>query len=310
MGAPHNRDTMTTSPPRLFDRRLRDIRRRRAHRLAVDGADFLLRAAADDLTGRLDAVQRRFALAADIGSATPYLAERLAGTGRAARVIRLDGLAEARPDIVADADLLPLGPASVDLAVSALALQWSDDLPGVLAQVCRVLRPDGLFLAVLAGGDTLIELREALTAAEAEIAGGASPRVIPFVRLADMAGLMQRAGFALPVVDREVLTVRYASARRLMHDLRAMGATSPLVARSRRPLSRAILARAEAVYAERFADPDGRLRATFDLISASGWAPHDSQQRPLKPGTAARRLADALGTEEQSAGEKAGRDPA
>jgi hypothetical protein len=181
-----------------------------------------------------------------------------------------------------------------------------DDLPGVLAQIRAALKPDGLLLAALLGGETLFELRQALAAAESEITGGASPRIAPFGELRAVGGLLQRARFALPVIDQDRHIVRYASALHLMRDLRAMGAANALKERSRKPLGRAVLLRTVEIYAERFSDPDGRVRATFDVISLSGWAPHKSQQKPLRPGSAKARLADALGTVERSAGEKAG----
>ena len=295
-----------SGPPRLFDRNLLDARRRRALARPVPDADFLLRAIVDDIGERLGAVQRRFALGADIGTPLDLLARRLAADGQVERIVRLDRIGETRLDVVADPEALPLAEASVDLAVSALALHWCDDLPGALAQIRRALKPDGLLLAALLGGDTLTELRQSLAASEADITGGASPRVAPFTELRAAGALLQRAGFALPVIDMDRRTVRYASALHLMRDLRAMGAANALVERSRRPLPRAVLARAVEIYAERFSDPDGRVRATFDVISLSGWAPHDSQQKPLRPGSAKARLADALSTVERSAGEKAG----
>jgi SAM-dependent methyltransferase len=190
--------------------------------------------------------------------------------------------------------------------VSSLALHWVNDLPGTLLQIRRVLQPDGLFLAVMAGGETLNELRHSLAAAESEVEGGLSPRVAPFVEVRAMGTLLQRAGFALPVADVDRLTVRYADLAGLFRDLRAMGATNALTARRRRPLRRRTLQRAAEIYAERFADADGRLRATFDLLWVSAWAPHESQQQPLKPGSAKMKLADALGTQELSAGERTG----
>jgi SAM-dependent methyltransferase len=295
-----------SGPPRLFDRTLLDARRRRALRGTTAGADFLLRVVADDLLDRLAAVKRTFNLAAAIGSPLPLIAERLATGGQVGRVIRIDRLAETRPDIVGDQEALPLAPASIDLAVSALALHWSDDFPGVLAQIRHALKPDGLFLATLLGGETLTELRQSLAAAEAEVSGGASPRVAPFAELRAAGALLQRAGFTLPVIDLDRRTVRYDTALHLMHDLRAMGATNVLLERSRRPMLRRMLARATEIYEERFSDSDGRIRATFDLISLSGWAPHQSQQQPLRPGSARARLADALKTTERPAGEKAG----
>ena len=190
--------------------------------------------------------------------------------------------------------------------MSALALQFVNDLPGALIQIRRALKPDGLLLAAMLGGDTLTELRQAFAAAEAEIEGGASPHVAPFTDVREMGALLQRAGFALPVTDVERLTVRYSSPFILMGELRRMGATNVLAERRRKPLRRATLARMAEIYAQRFADRDGRIRATFEVIWLSGWAPHESQQKPLRPGSAQARLADALGTREIGTGEKAG----
>ncbi|MEI8150830.1 MAG: methyltransferase domain-containing protein, partial [Hyphomicrobiales bacterium] len=195
---------------------------------------------------------------------------------------------------------------SLDLVVSALALQFVNDLPGTLIQIRRALRPDGLLLAAMIGGDSLTELREAFAQAEAEVDGGVSPRVAPFADLRDIGALLQRAGFALPVTDVDRVTVRYASPLALMHDLRSMGAANALTERRRAPLRRATLRRLMEIYAERFSDPDGRVRATFEIVWLSGWAPHESQQKPLAPGSAKTRLADALRTREIPAGEKAG----
>lgn len=271
--------------PQIFDRTLLERHRARAGRMAVPGSDFLLRHAATDLAERLTAVNRQFSHAADIDSQSAVLVEALAGAGQGGHVERL------RLD---ETEALPLAPGSLDLAVSALQLQWINDLPGLLAQIRRALKPDGLFLAVLIGGDTLQELRDVLTSAESDIRGGAAPRVAPFADIRDIGGLLQRAGFALPVTDSDRLTVRYDSMFHLMRDLRAMGATNALVARDPRPLTRAILARAAELYAERYSDADGRVRATFELIALSGWAPHESQPKPLKPGSAKMRLADAI----------------
>ena len=190
--------------------------------------------------------------------------------------------------------------------VSALALHFVNDLPGTLIQIRRALKPDGLFLAAMLGGDTLTELRQAFAAAESEIEGGVSPRVAPFTDVREMGALLQRAGFALPVTDVDRLTVRYSSAFTLMAELRRMGATNALAERRRTPLRRATLDRMAEIYARRFADRDGKIRATFEIIWLSGWAPHESQQKPLRPGSAQTRLADALGTNEIGTGEKAG----
>ncbi|MCB1503024.1 MAG: methyltransferase domain-containing protein [Bauldia sp.] len=294
--------------PIVFDRDLLALRRQRA--LAAP-SDFLLAHVAADLVERLSAVRRDFAMAADIGTPLPTLAAALAASGRVERTLWLAPSAAAAAtypgaSVVGDEEALPFADHSLDLAVSALSLHFVNDLPGTFAQIRRALRPDGLFLAALLGGETLRELGESLVAAEAEMAGGASPRVAPFVEVRAAGALLQRAGLALPVVDQDRLTVRYADPIALMRDLRAMGAGNVLAERSRTPLRRDVLARALAIYGDRFADADGRIRATFDVISLSGWAPHESQQKPLRPGSAKARLADALGTVERPAGEKAG----
>jgi SAM-dependent methyltransferase len=279
-------------PPVIFDRRLLRIRRARA--AAIRSATFLLDRVAEEIAERLSAVLRSFDMAVDLG--TPTDAVRRAIAGRVGTIAA----------VVADEEALPFREASVDLVVSALALQFVNDLPGTLAQVRRALKPDGLFLAAMIGGESLAELRAAFAEAEADLEGGVSPRVAPFADLRDLGALLQRAGFALPVTDVDRITVRYASPLALMHDLRRMGAGNALVERRRVPLRRATLRRLMEIYAERFADPDGRIRATFEIVWLSGWAPHESQQRPLKPGSAKTRLADALRTQEISAGEKPG----
>jgi len=252
-------------------------------------------------------VLRKFELAVDLG--TPGEAVRRVLANVVGTVVAVDAQATPHADraalmVAADLETLPFRDASLDLAVSALALQFVNDLPGTLAQIRRALEPDGLFLAALIGGESLAELREAFAAAEAEIEGGVSPRVAPFVDLRELGALLQRAGFALPVTDIDRLTVRYASPLALMHDLRMMGATNALEERRRKPLRRATLRRMMEIYGERFADADGRVRATFEIVWLSGWAPHESQQQPLPPGSAKMRLADALGARETSAGEK------
>jgi SAM-dependent methyltransferase len=258
---------------------------------------------------RLAVVNRTFSVAVDLLTPTPVLADALRLSGKAAeilRVVRKPASGEPGPIALTDGEALPLPDAGIDLIVSALGLQYVNDLPGVFAQIRRALKPDGLFLAVLLGGDTLTELRQSLTAAETELRQGTSPRVLPFAGVREIGALLQRGEFALPVADQERVTTRYRDAVALMRDLRAMGATNILRERSRKPLTKAILGRAAAIYAERFSDPDGRIRATFDLIWLSGWAPHESQQRALRPGSAKQRLADALGAQERPAGEKAG----
>ena len=280
--------------PRLFDRALLAARRTRARARPRPGADFLLARAVDDLDDRLLPVLRRFPRAVDLGLAAGPAAAAIRRLAKADEVLTAALDPGRGADLVVDEEALPFPSESLDLAVSMLSLQFVDDLPGTLVQIRRALRPDGLFLAALLGGDTLRELREALADAEIELTGGLSPRVIPFVGVRDLGQLLQRAGFALPVTDSDRFTVRYGSMFDLVADLRAMGATNPLVDRSRRPTSRRLFLRAAEIYAERFADPDGRLRATFEIVSASGWAPHESQQKPAKPGSATVSLAEAL----------------
>jgi SAM-dependent methyltransferase len=293
-----------TTPPRLFDRALLLQRRRRAR--ALGGEDFLLANAAEDLAERLQTVKRRFPLALDLATPGRHVARALATSEQIDRMIVSEQMLEADVDIIASEEALPFAEASFDLAVPALALHWTNDLPGALIQIRRTLKPDGLFLAVLLGGETLTELRQSLAEAETEIEGGLSPRVSPFIEVRTMGSLLQRAGFALPVTDIDRLTVRYGNLFDLFRDLRKMGAANALTERSRKPLRRATLARAAAIYAEKFSDTDGKLRATFDLLWISGWAPSGTQPKALQPGSAKTRLADALGTAERSAGEKSG----
>ena len=279
--------------PAIFDRKLLRERQRRAAALGAE--TFLVDRVAGELAERLSVVLRQFDRTVDI--ATPNDSLRRALAGKVGSIDRIE---------VGEGELLSLAETSLDLAVSALALQYVNDLPGVLVQIRRALKPDGLLLAALAGGDTLTELRQSFATAESEIEGGISPRVAPFADLRDLGSLLQRAGFALPVIDSERITVRYDTAFTLMHDLRRMGATNVLTERRRTPLRRKTLLRMAEIYGERFADADRRLRATFEIIWLSGWAPHESQQQPLKPGSAKARLADALGASEISTGEKAG----
>jgi SAM-dependent methyltransferase len=294
------------APPRLFDRDLLLARRKRA--LSLGAETFLLELVAKDLAERLDVIQRRFDVAVDLGTPGDAVARALGATGKIGTVVACEPLAERRTGalrVIGSEEALPFAPESLDLVASALALQWVNDLPGTLVQIRRALRPDGLLLAALIGGDTLRELRECLAAAEAELERGASPRVAPFADVQTLGALLQRAGFALPVTDLDRHVVRYAHMLELLRDLRRMGATNILTERRRVPLRRATLMRAAALYGERYSDADGRIRATFEVISISGWAPHESQQKPLRPGSARTRLADALGVTERSAGGKA-----
>jgi SAM-dependent methyltransferase len=278
--------------PVIFDRSVMRLRRERALRLGPE--TFLIDHVAADFVERLAVVLRRFERAADVG--TPTDAVRNAIAPNVGAVVAADPIfaPDAGAEPKADAETLPFEAQSLDLVVSGLALQAVNDLPGLLVQIRRALRPDGLLLAAMLGGDTLTELRQSFAAAEAECEGGVSPRVAPFADLRDVGALLQRTGFALPVTDVDRVVVRYDSAFALMQDLRRMGATNILVERRRAPTRRATMLRMAQVYAERFADSDGRIRATFDVIWLSGWAPHPSQQKPLQPGSAKVSLAEAV----------------
>jgi SAM-dependent methyltransferase len=294
-----------SAPPLLFDRALAARRLARAHRQGFE--PFLLARAAEDLTHRLMVLspQRRFALGVDLASPAAAAGAVLAMSGRVDHAFRLvpPGAPAQAADIICEPEALPLRAGSVDCIVSLLALQGVNDLPGALMQTRQALRPDGLFMACMLGGATLAELRQSLLAAEVALTGGASMRVAPFGDLRDMGALMQRAGFALPVADVESLTVRYGDMFALIRDLRVMGLTAALQERPPRPAPRAFWMEAARHYAANFADADGRIRATFEMVWLSGWAPHESQQKPLRPGSAKMRLAQALGVAEQSAGE-------
>ena len=269
--------------PTLFDRRL--LRARQSRAFKQGPVTFLLDRVAEEMAERLAAVKRDFAEAADIWTPGDALRKPLAD--RLKSFTHLDVLGDPQ-------EVLPFQQETLDLVVSALALQFVNDLPGVLAQIRRALKPDGLLLAAMIGGDTLNELRQCFAAAEAQLEGGVSPRVAPFADLRDLGSLLQRAGLALPVTDVDRIVVRYDSAFALMADIRRMGASNILVERRRAPTRRATMLRMAQLYAKRFADADGRIRATFDVVWLSGWAPHESQQRPLKPGSATASLAEAV----------------
>jgi SAM-dependent methyltransferase len=278
---------MPDSRSRLFD--FRASRRARARAEALDGDRFLDRAAAEGLSDRLGAVTRSFARGLWIGGSIP-------------REIVAHAAAWSCADFGAEEILLAEGP--FDLAVSLYSLQWINDLTGALVQIRRLLRPDGLFMGTILGGDTLSELRDAFTHAESVTRGGVSPRVSPVADVRDLGALLQRAGFALPVADVERLSVRYGDFFALAQDLRAHGMTNVMAERSRLPLRRETLAALLAHYAAHHADPDGKLRASFETVYLTGWAPHDSQQKPLRPGSAKMRLAEALRTEERDTQER------
>lgn len=282
----------------IFDEALIARNRARAMARNAAGSDFLLELAARELADRLSLVERRFEDAVELFGGTGLTAMAALATGKIGALRRIETDARfgetENPVTVSGYESVPLEPQSVNLILSPLSLHLTNDTPGMLIQMRRALKPDGLLLAAIPGSGTLSELREVLLAAETEIYGGASPRVIPFADIRDIGSLLQRAGFALPVVDEESFTVRYDHIFALMRDLKAMGMANPLLGRSRRPVSRKFFLRAAELYAERFSDPDGRIRATFSIVFVSGWAPHESQQKPLKPGSAKMRLADAL----------------
>jgi SAM-dependent methyltransferase len=285
---------------RIFDRELLKKRRNRAAG-GFAAFDFMAAHVADGLADRLRDVNRRFALAADLGAHAGGLAERL-GT-MVDQVVRTDlGAAflkgQPGPRVVADEEMLPFAEGAFELITSCLSLHWVNDLPGALVQARRALKPDGLFLAAMLGGQSLTELRDSLAAAEAEVTGGLSPRVSPFADVRDVGDLMARAGFAMPVGDSEVLTVTYENLFRLMRDLRGMGETNLLLKRRKQPPPRALFLRAAEIYAERFGMADGRIHATFEVVYLTGWAPSPDQPKPKRPGSATHRLADALGAAE------------
>lgn len=278
---------MTDGPPRIFDTHAQALHRARA--VQMKGERFLLREAAEGIADRLAPVNRTFAKALAVDGRAAELLQGVAATWHSA--------------VFGTHERLEIGDGGFDLAVSILSLHGMNDLPGALVQIRRALKPDGLFVAALFGGATLCELRDAFSAGEVETLGGITPRVAPFADVRELGALLQRAGFALPVADVERTTVHYHDFATLTNDLRLMGETNALAERQR--LSRATLRAALAHYAAKHSEPDGRLRATFDIVYLTGWTPHESQQQPLKPGSAKIRLAQALGTQEHRTGDKA-----
>jgi SAM-dependent methyltransferase len=294
-----------SAPPLIFDRALH---RKRLDRAAADygAAGFLHARAAQDLVERLEPILRDFPVAVELSARDGAFAKALATSplaGRIGLLVETD-LSERMltnrggARVVLDEERLPFRAGSLDLIVSTLGLHWTNDVVGALIQARRALKPDGLFVGAFLGGSTLTELRQALISAEEELTGGAGQRVSPFADPYDAAGLLQRAGFALPVADVDRVKVRYSHPLRLLSELRQMGETNVLADRHPRRLTRALLARAFEIYAERFGEADGRLPATFEILTLTGWSPHESQQKPLKPGSAKMRLADALGVTE------------
>ncbi|MGF0539698.1 methyltransferase domain-containing protein [Agrobacterium sp. ES01] len=291
---------------KLFDLDLVATNRLNAIQAKDASAGFLLEIAAQELAERLQLVERHFEVAAELHGGNGITARECMATGKIGTMIRVEtDTAFASPgEKVTEAsfETVPLEPQSVNLILSPLILHLMNDIPGVLFQMRLALKPDGLLLAAIPGAGTLSELRDVMLAAEVELSGGASPRVIPFADIRDMGALLQRAGFSLPVVDAQTYTVRYDSILPLMRDLKAMGMANPLLGRSRRPVGKRFMQRVAELYAERHSDPDGRIRATFSFVYVSGWAPHESQQKPLKPGSAKMRLADALSVDKQTTG--------
>ncbi len=298
----------SSSVPRVFDRELHARRRTRAA-AGFGGYSFLKQRIAEDIVERLSGINREFSRVLDLGAQNGTLSDALYAQAPDRQIVQSDlSAAYCAPPlgVCADEEMLPFADASFDLAVSAMSLHWVNDLPGALIQIQRALKPDGLMIAALPGAGTLGELRQSMLTAETEIRGGAVMRVSPFLDVIDGAQLLQRAGFAMPVADAETVTVRYDSMLNLLTDLRGMGETAVFADRSGPRLTRGIVLRAAEIYAEQFADADGRVRATFEIVTLSGWAPAAGQPVPKRPGSASVRLADALGVKERSAGEKPG----
>jgi SAM-dependent methyltransferase len=289
---------MSSGPPRIFDSQAYRRARERAARL--DGDIFLAQDVAGHVAERLGAINRHFMRGLDLHSRVALFPTLQPFADSWVRT----GFAWDRSSVITTEEALPFAEGSFDLVTSILSLHTVNDLPGALVQIRRVLKPDGVFIAGLFGGETLQELKLAFAVAEAEISGGVSPHVSPFGDVRELGGLLQRAGFALPVADVERTIVRYRDIARLFTDLRALGEANVLVGRRLSFLSRRMLQAVTAEYASRFSDAEGRVSATFDIVFLTGWAPHESQQKPLAPGSAKARLADALGTEEKPAGEK------
>jgi len=287
-----------TSAPIIFDYQLIDAHRRRALRALDDDSLFLWNVLADWLTDRLDDVKRDFPNVLEFGAHHGGLKERLAGTHGITQYHQLENITtdHAISNAFVDAEQQTIQPYSMDLVISLASLHWVNDLPGMLTQILHTLKPDGLFLALIPGEQTLIELRESLDAAMLECSGGISPRISPMLTMQDASSLVQRAGFALPVIDREAIHVSYSTPLKLMHDLRAMGQTNALMQRSQKPLTRTMLDKACAHYTEHFKHPEGGVSATFDIITLTGWAPEKSQPKPLARGSAELSMKEILGS--------------
>ncbi|WP_336294015.1 methyltransferase domain-containing protein [Bartonella sp. CB169] len=282
----------------IFDHDRIEQFRKRAFQKATEKCDFLLSYVAEDLHKRLSTVDRLFTLALDLHSHTDLAAQALLKSSKVHSIERAETnmlyQSHDKKFHLRHREFLDFPQHYCDLIVSLLSLQLTNDTPGVFNQIKNILKPDGLFLAAMVGAGTLAELRECLLEAEIEIYGGTSPRIYPFADIRDVGALLQRAGFALPVADTENITIRYNTMFDLMRDLKAMGMQNALINRSRRPVSKRFFIRAAEIYAQRFSDPDGRIRAHFSFIWLSGWAPHPNQQKPIQPGSAQISLADVL----------------
>src|SRR5215472_1657605 len=299
-------------PLRLFDRHAVRLHRARAAR-GPETADFLVHEAAERLADRLTDMARSFPRALDLGCRGGVLARLLAGRGGIETLVQADAAfayahVAPAPALVAEAEALPFARESFDLVVSNLDLHWTNDLPGALLQLRHALKPNGLLLASLFAGGTLAELRQAWLEAELAEEGGASPRVAPFADARDLGHLLQRAGFALPVVDSDTIRVTYHDALALMRDLRAMGESNAVRERLRRFTRRTTLMRTALRYGELFADGDGRIPASFELVTLTAWAPHESQPKPMRRGSAQARLAEALAPPRDGADQPAAPD--
>lgn len=290
-------------PITVFDRRILKMRRDRAATKSRD-FNFLFAETADRLVDRLDDTTRSFPTALDLGCHSAEIGRILGGRGGIETLFQADisnGYARAAlaandaPTLVADEEFLPFANGKLDLILSNLSLHWVNDLPGALLQARKALKPDGFFLASLLGGETLRELRECLMAAEAEEEGGVSPRISPFVDVKDAGALLQRSGFALPVVDADDIIIDYPDALKLMRDLSGMGESNLILKRSKKFTKRSTLARAAALYHERYARADGRIHAKFQVLYLTAWAPDESQPKPLRPGSGKVSLVDFLG---------------
>ncbi|MAP94169.1 MAG: SAM-dependent methyltransferase [Ponticaulis sp.] len=297
---------MSNTPQSVFNRQHVRSRRSRASS-SYQQVEFIKSRVLEDIEDRILSTGRKFSRALCLGGYSeavetmmaPYCETLITTDFSASRL-------QAGQSVAVDEEWLPFAEHSFDLIISPLALHWVNDLPGTLIQIRHCLKPDGFFIAAMPGGASLHELRQVMLQAETDIRGGADMRVSPFADALDMSGLLQRAGFTLPVSDRDRLTIRYDNIFKLFQDLQNAGETHAPDGQ-RNPLSQRILMRAAELYQSEFADADGRIRATLDLVWMTGWSPHDSQPKPKRPGSARASLAEALGTKERSAGETTGR---